>query len=191
MKKLLRSLAAVALSLSLTTGVAAASSIGTTGPSSRNNIESRSSENRRVDNNNNVRVRNDNPQSARTGDATADYNTTAGDAQTGAASNDSLLRGTVTLDNGSANMDSASAMNAASQSGAINNTGPNSSNNIRFNTRSDLRVNNTNNLSVENNNRQSATSGTAVVSGNTTGGSAMSGDASNISTVDLSFNVTN
>lgn len=191
MKKLLRLFAVVVTGLSLTTGIAAASSgsIGTTGPDSRNSVESRSEDKRRVDNNNNIRVKNHNPQEATSGDATADRNTTAGGATTGEAENDSLLRASISLTN-------SGAMNGAgnggqSHTGTINNTGPDSHNTIRFNNSSDVRVNNNNNVTVENYNHQQASSGTAVVSRNTTGGSATSGNASNISTNDVTVNVTN
>jgi len=142
-----------------------------------------------VDNNNNIRVKNNNPQEATSGDATADRNTTAGGATSGEATNDSLLRASLSLTNSGA-MNGASA-GAQSHSGSISNTGPDSHNTIRFNNSSDVRVNNNNNISVENNNSQQASSGSAVVSRNTSGGSATSGSASNISTNDVTVTVTN
>jgi hypothetical protein len=54
-----------------------------------------------------------------------------------------------------------------------------------------LKVNNDNNLSVSNTNYQTASSGNATVSENTTGGSATSGNSSNTNSTTVDFNVTN
>lgn len=188
--KLLRFAAVVATGVGLSTGVVAANSgsIGTTGPNSRNQIVSRTDWSNRVSNRNDVGVTNNNPQQATSGDATTRHNTTAGSATTGTAHNDSLLRASLTIrNNGAVN-------NAPSNSGnssSIRDTGPDSVNRILNKVVSDNSVCNSNEISVTNNNKQNAKSGDARVSGNTTGGSARSGDASNISTAEVTLNITN
>lgn len=189
--KILRFIAVVATGVTLSTGFVSANSatIDTTGPHSRNSVEFRNRDSVRVTNNNNVSVRNNNPQSASTGEAKVRNNTTGGDATSGDASNDSLLRATLTLDNSSCSCMQSNG--SGDSSGDISNTGPNSSNHIVFNNSSHVTMTNNNNVSVENNNSQSASSGNASVSGNTTGGSATSGNASNISTTEVNLNITN
>lgn len=190
MKKLLRIVAVAVMGLSLTTGVAAANSgsVGTTGPNSNNQVEFNDRRDRTVENNNRVGVTNSNPQDAVSGDATAVNNTTAGGAMTGVARNDSLTRATVRLNNSSAMPASESS---SSHSAVINNTGPSSNNQVTTNSRSTVTVTNNNNVTVTNTNDQDATSGDAVVSGNTTGGTAQSGGAENISTNEFVFEITN
>jgi hypothetical protein len=82
-------------------------------------------------------------------------------------------------------------MVAPDDTGTIDNTGPNSHNYIEFTNKVDTHVTNNNNLSVSNSNSQSATSGKAEVSNNTTGGDATSGDAMNTSSTTITFDVTN
>lgn len=194
MKKALRIAAVVvSTSLSLGTGIASAStgSIDLTGPGSRNTVTSRSSVETRTNNNNNVGVTNNNPQTAKSGNASAHYNTTAGDATSGAAKNDGLVRADLSIDNGSS-CGCASGLGAGSDNnGSINTTGPNSHNSVEFSSKVKSTVNNNNNVTVTNNNSQSATTGSAKVDGNTTGGSATSGDASNISTTDVTLHIAN
>lgn len=195
MKKLLRLAALSVMALSLTTGVAAANS-GTvldTGPDSYNKIEFENRSKTRLENNNRVRVYNNNPQSAYSGDARVRHNTTGGDATSGDATNDSLLRATVRLNNSSS---SSAALNngcgcEGASTGHIENTGPDSYNKIEFADSSYVSVQNNNDVKVENNNSQYASTGDAKVSDNTTGGDATSGSASNISTNETTIEVTN
>jgi hypothetical protein len=190
-KKLIRLAAVSVMALSLSTGVAAANSgsIGTTGPHSYNKVEFRNRSTNKVENNNDVRVKNVNPQYARTGDASVRHNTTGGDATSGDAANDSLLRAAVRLDNSSAT--DAGCGCPSSNTGAISNTGPKSYNKVVFQDSSYAKVQNNNDVSVKNYNHQTAKSGDAKVSGNTTGGSATSGNASNISTNETTIEITN
>src|SRR4030095_11188476 len=167
-------------------------SIDTTGPDSTNQVKFENRSRVKVDNDNHVRVYNNNPQSAYTGDASVRHNTTGGDATSGDASNDSLLRNSLTLRNTSSS--SAALENAcgcADHTGDISNTGPDSYNKILFADSSKVEVKNHNDVNVENHNAQSATSGDAKVSDNTTGGDATSGGASNVSTLETTLVVEN
>jgi len=192
-KKLLRLSAASAMALSLSTGVAAANSgsIGYSGPDSTNKVEFRNVERNRVDNNNRVSVKNNNPQSAYTGDARVKHNTTGGDATSGDATNDSLLRATVRLNNSSSSAAALGSSDGGDNSGVLDHTGPGSYNKVSSSNYVSNKVENDNNVWVQNNNSQHASSGDAKVSGNTTGGNATSGNASNISTNETTVEITN
>lgn len=191
MKKLLRILAVAVLGVGLSGGLASAATgtNDTTGPGSDNKVVNSTTNKLRVHNNNRLSVRNNNPQVAKTGDARTSWNTTGGDATSGAAANDGMFTASATVDNSSA----LGGVGGTSEehSGENTNTGPNSDNLVKNTTYNSTEVKNNNNLWVSNNNDQYAASGDAKVSGNTTGGSATSGDASNISTTDVTFNVTN
>lgn len=195
MKKLLRLAALSAVAFSLTTGVAAANSgsISDTGPDSINKVKFENRSKVRLENTNRVRVQSNSAQSAFTGDARVTHNTTGGSARTGDAANDNLVRATVSSNN--SNSSSAALENGCgclgSSSGTIDNTGPDSVNKITFADNSSVKVKNTNNVSVQSNSAQTATSGDAKVSDNTTGGDATSGNASNINTTELTFTSVN
>ncbi len=192
MKKLLRLATASTVVLGLTTGIAAAQSgsISTTGPDSTNKVISRTDNSARIDNDNDLTVRNTNDQHSSSGDAKVRDNTTGGDATSGDASNSNSLTANVTVDNSG----SMSGMNWGSSSadpGSIDNTGPDSSNVVVSKVKNTLTVNNDNNVSVQNTNNQSAYTGDASVSHNTTGGSATTGSASNTNSTDTTISVTN
>lgn len=74
---------------------------------------------------------------------------------------------------------------------AIENTGPDSKNTITQDYSSVTNVTNNNDVSVVNNNTQTATSGDAEVKGNTSGGSATSGEAVNESTTSIYVDIKN
>jgi hypothetical protein len=192
--KLLRAAAVAVLGLSLGAGVASAApgdaSITNTGPDSVNTVRFNNDRDVRIRNDNDLSLRNNTPQRAESGDATVRHNTTGGDATTGAASNDSLMRVNATIDNSSTAALSG-GNGSGSATGTIDTTGPDSVNRITFNNSSDVNVNNDNDVNITNNNRQTAETGNARVSGNTTGGNATSGDASNISTLDVTLKITN
>lgn len=193
MKKIARVAALSVMAISLTGGVAAASSgsIGTTGPDSTNKVEHKNRSKRKVENNNGLFVVNYNPQEARTGRARVSHNTTGGDAASGDATNDSLLRARVTVDNSGSSDVALGSGGSGSNSGTISNTGPDSYNKIKFDNKSSVKVTNNNLVGVVNVNEQKAKSGSARVSGNTTGGDATSGNASNISTNETTISITN
>jgi len=194
--KLLRVAAVTVLGVSLGAGVASAAPMtgtitGPTGPNSNNQVTFNGWDTRNVDNYNRVTVKNWNPQEAKTGRAEVEHNTTGGNATSGDATNDSLLRASVSISNASS---SAAAMNTGSggQTGTISGaTGPSSNNQVTFNGGTTVNVDNTNKVYVHNSNEQYARSGSAEVSGNTTGGNATSGDATNISTNETTVTITN
>ncbi len=71
----------------------------------------------------------------------------------------------------------------------ISNTGPDSYNKVEVSTSTHVDIDNHNNVTIKNNNDQTASTGDAKVSGNTTGGDAISGDAVNSNTTKTSINV--
>jgi hypothetical protein len=186
-KQLIRAAATSVLGLSLTTGFAAAD-IGNTGYSSHNSVKSTVSNSQQVKNNNNVGASSSNYQTASTGKATSEKNTTGGDATSGDASNGNDVSLTATVDNTSSDGAGSWTSSDPSDLGSINQTGADSQNTISSQVTNKTDITNNNNVSVSNSNNQSASTGSANVSENTTGGSATSGDASNtaISTIDLS-----
>ena len=189
---------AVATSLGLVVGFAAlagaspVTTISGTGPDSINKVKNRVHSYVKVENNNCLSATNFNTQTAWTGDAKVSHNTTGGDAVTGAAMNSNSFNASATVNNSGAG-DWASAVNVGggNATSTISNTGPDSYNTVNNDTSVKVHVENNNNLSVSNTNTQSAYSGDAKVYGNTTGGSAMTGDATNTNSTSVSFNVTN
>lgn len=197
MKKIRTTLTTGAASLGLVVGVAtfagaSSGTIGTTGPYSNNEVEHTASSTVKMHNKNDVKAHNDNDQHAYSGDAEATGNTTAGDAETGKAMNANSLNASLSVDNSASGV-AAMPMPAlsANHSGTINTTGPNSNNQVTTTTTSEVEVHNYNDLYVHNDNDQHASSGDATVSGNTTGGSAMTGDATNTNSTTINFSVKN
>ncbi len=182
--------AVAALALSSAAVGASDASIDETGPDSYNKVEFDNHFRTRVTNNNNASATNNNPQSASTGDAKVKHNTTGGDATSGDASNESNLDVSYNVDNSGGNWVTGwDGLDGVS--GDISNTGPDSRNKIEFDNNVRITVSNNNNLSVTNNNSQTASTGDARVSGNTTGGDATSGNASNTSNTTIEMEVTN
>ncbi len=72
---------------------------------------------------------------------------------------------------------------AGALNGTIDTTGPNSENEIEYESEVELDIENKNDLDLNNSSSQSAQSGETTVRYNTTGGSAMSGDADNSNSV--------
>lgn len=168
------------------------SSISHTGPDSSNIVRNIDRQNVKVKNTNHLGVHNSNSQYASTGDAETTHNTTGGGAMTGDASNSTTLRASVAVDNSAS---SAALMGTQSNSNGgtstINTTGPDSVNKVTTVTTSNVDVQNNNDLYVSNYNHQAAISGDATVSDNTTGGSAVTGDAMNTSATTVTFDVSN
>jgi hypothetical protein len=71
----------------------------------------------------------------------------------------------------------------------VSTTGPDSG--VTMSSSNQVTVTNNNSVSITNTNHQTAVSGDATVSGNTTGGSATSGNASNSNTTDISVSIDN
>ncbi|MDB5186567.1 MAG: hypothetical protein JWM07_39 [Candidatus Saccharibacteria bacterium] len=84
-----------------------------------------------------------------------------------------------------------SASVGATDSCTISNTGPDSTNSCVVKEDFTCKVENDNKFTVINKNNQEATSGSAAVSGNTTGGSATSGSATNSNGTVIDVTITN
>lgn len=193
MKKLLRILAVAVLGVGLTTGVASAShgtsSIEDTGPRSRNEIRLEKRHRVRVDNRARVDVTNTNDQFAQSGDARVSNNTNGDDADTGDAENDNETDTDIHVD---FNSDVSGMLNGSSDTGgggSIDNTGPGSDNQISTDINTSVDVENDANVDVENDSVQTAISGDARVSGNTNGGDATTGDATNTNSTSTSISL--
>lgn len=193
MKKLVRLAAVSVMAFSFTTGVAAANagSIDTTGPDSVAKVKSYNANVRRAENNTNVKVKNNNWQHAHTGDASVRHNTTGGAAVSGDAVNDALSRSNIKVNNSGASATAFGGGSSEAQAGHIKNTGPGSYAKVESVNKNYAAVENNTNAYVQNNNWQKATSGDAKVSGNTTAGDAVSGNATNISTNETTLEITN
>lgn len=196
MKKLRRIIATAVVSLGLSVPglvVADTGTINTTGPGSDNTISSTTDLNTEVDNHNDLDVDATVDQSADSGEAWANNNTTVGDVGTGDASNSSSLSVSLAVDNSASS--SAALSNGGngggSNSGTIGTTGPTSDNHISFDYSSNVEVDNRNDIDVDTNVDQTASSGEAHASGNTTVGNVTTGNASNTSTLQYTLNVTN
>lgn len=192
--KMLRVAAITVLGLSLGAGVASAApgdgSVSNTGPDSDNVITFNNNTDVDVDNENDVDVDNDTDQDADSGDATVRRNTTGGNATSGDTMNDSLLRGTIRINNSGAGLASLNGGDDGS-TGSIDTTGPDSNNRITFNNGFDVDVDNDNDVNIDNDVDQDADSGDARVTRNTTGGDATSGSATNVNTTEITVEVTN
>jgi hypothetical protein len=75
--------------------------------------------------------------------------------------------------------------------GTITNTGPDSSNSVTFDNTNKTTVTNNNNFNLTNTTSQSSDSGSAKVVNNTTGGEAITGDATNNSSTAVEYRVSN
>lgn len=197
-KQLIRLAAITVLGLSLTTGFAAAQtgSINTTGADSYNKVKSRVHNVQRVRNTNTLAVDNANQQAASTGAANSSQNTTGGGAGSGTATNATSFSVAGSVNNSPSSsaamaVPAAVASASANMEGTIDNTGYNSTNVVSSHVSNKTAVENDNCIMVTNDNTQSASSGTANVSQNTTGGSATSGNASNTNNTSVTLSVTN
>ncbi len=188
MKKLIVAACSFSASVALLGGAVSAASISTTGPGSYNKISVKNVNVCKVKTNNNVNVMNFTTQSAKTGSASVKHNTTGGDATSGDAANTATNTVNGTLNNNTACPELAVAPVV---DGSVDTTGPGSSNVIKSKNVSKVKVTTNNNISVGNVVVQGASSGNASVWGNTTGGDAMSGDASNSSSSVVTLTVNN
>jgi hypothetical protein len=191
-KQIIRAVATTMLALGLSTGVAAAQSgsISNTGADSNNTVNAGVTNKADVKDQNELGVSSGNWQNSRTGDAKTKDNTTGGDATSGDASNMNTVSAAVTVDNTGVTS-TLGDMTTGDPSGTINTTGYESSNTVNASVSNDLRVTNTNDVTVTSENGQSASTGSASVEYNTTGGSATSGSASNTSSSDTTIDVSN
>lgn len=163
------------------------SGINTTGPNSNNNISNTTNNNGTFNLFYNAAISNNISQNAVSGNALLTGNTTAGNATTGDAQNIAnlvnLLQSTWSpLANGKLTTFNATIAGNVNgdlvvDPGAINNTGPNSSNSTNGTTNNKLTVTAQGTGSINNNVNLNSQSGNATVAGNTTGGNATSGNA--------------
>lgn len=195
MKKLLRSIAVAVLGVGLAAGVPASAhtgTIGTTGPSSLNQITFSDTHTAVVTSTNVLGVVNTTSQGATSGPANASTNTTVGNVGSGAASNNSATHTSAVQSNSNAcGCPAVAASGGGPNSGSINLTGPNSTNQISFGGSSTVVVTSTNSANVTNVTSQGATSGAANANNNTTVGNVTSGGASNTSTTTTSVSQSN
>ncbi len=195
MGKLLLGAAAALASLTLTGAVAAAQSgdvsVDASGPGAQVKVISKDKVRATVNNTTSATVNNTAYQKATSGDAKVTHSTTGGNATSGKAGNTAALSVSGTINNSSSLGDVSCG--CAGMSGAVNvdASGPDSKVTVMSKDSTKITVNNTSNLSVNNKVTQTAYSGDASVTGNTTGGNATSGDASNSTTASVSFSVTN
>lgn len=191
-KQLVRAAAASVMGLSLMTGFAAAD-VNTTGPNSSNQVNTTTTTTHRVRNHNDVHLANSNWQTAHSGQASTYYNTRAGDAWTGNAANNNNFNVSASVNNTAATMTAAAPAPVVAPAAAstISTTGPGSDNSINTTTTTTTDVQNHNDITLQNCNEQQATSGSAKVSYNTVGGSAVSGDATNSNSTSFSLNISN
>jgi hypothetical protein len=193
MKRIITVAAAVVSTLTLGAGVVGAQSIDHSGPDSSNHTSWSSTVDHKMTNATNVSATNNNPQMAHSGNAKSEDSTTGGGATTGSAANMSGLVGEVTTSNPAGSGMGASSAVAAdvSDGGNITSSGPDSHNSVVTKSSVKTQVANTTNVNLVNNNSQSAVTGNATVSENTSGGNAMSGNAMNTSTTSFTVNTTN
>ncbi|HEX5395021.1 MAG TPA: hypothetical protein VFW52_01575 [Candidatus Saccharimonadales bacterium] len=163
-------------------GMAGAQSLSTEGPDSPIRVHSRNHQT--WTNNNSVGVGNHNWQSAYTGRAEVEHNTTGGSARSGDASNDNSLDAAISISNSSGGGGSNGTSSAN-----MSTTGPDSP--IRVRTSNNTSVTNNNDVHVYNSSSQHASTGSAEVEGNTTGGNATSGDATNTNSTSVTIDVSN
>lgn len=197
MNKLTRISATVASSLALVagfSGMAGAATIDTTGFGSSNQIRHHNTVRTDVHTSNKVHATVNNPQTAVSGSAWQDENTSGGDVETGMAHNDSFVEASLNVDGGNGASDTTmmSSDDGMGWDGAsIGLTGAESDNMISSRNSVRTTVNTHNDVSFTSNNSQTAVSGNASSNRNTTGGSVMTGDATNISTVMVDLDLSN
>lgn len=112
-----------------------------------------------------------------------------GSATTGNASNYNATHENVSITNNTPTL--SSAPTSLGSNGTISDTGPHSFNLISSRSNINEEVTNTNNVDITNTNTQTAVSGNATVSGNTRGGSARTGNATNTNSTDIEVAISN
>ena len=196
MKKILKGAALSFTGILLSVGAVSAQtgSIDTTGPDSENTVTHTSSVDTEVNNDTTLDATLDVSQEATSGEARANHNTEAGDAETGDAENDNSIDAMVEVDNsGAADIVESAGNGGSDGSGSldIDRTGPDSTNTITSESTVNTEVNNTTDVTFDVSVDQTAETGDATVNDNTMGGSATTGSASNTSSTTFSFSVMN
>lgn len=188
--KMLRATTAVVAGLTFGAGVGvvgatSTGSVDTSGPEAKVRVDN--STYARIHNDNDVKVENKNSQRASSGDAKVKLNTTGGDAKSGDASNANSLSADLSVDNSG----SCGCVNGSGEGSGldVNTSGPRA--HVKVDNSTNLKVYNDNYVKVQNTNYQSAYTGDATVSLNTTGGSATTGSASNTNSTDVTVSISN
>lgn len=197
--KIQKTLGAGVMSVGLVVGLAgfAGATSGTvrgTGPHSTNVVRNHTKNRVDVDNDNDLSVRNVSHQDSFSGNAVVRGNTRGGNAKTGNASVANTFNANATIDNSAstaAAMKPLTSSSSSNNSGSIRNTGPHSTNRVVNTTNNNVDIDNDNDLHVDNYSSSTASSGNAVVRGNTRGGDATTGNASTTSSTSVTFRVTN
>lgn len=196
MKKLLQLVAVPVLAVVITGGMASAATMTTveeTGPDSNQTVEVANDNTVDLENNNNTTAGVGNSQSAVSGSAVVDHNTTGEDATSGDADSDFSVSANVEHTN-------ASSSEYALTSGdcgcgdvetTISNTGPDSDVEVSVENTNEVTVRNNNNFNLNVTNSQTSVTGNAAVTDNTTGGGAHTGNASAAASVDISHYTSN
>ena len=134
MIKFKKAVSAGVLSLGVVVGLASfagatSGTIGTTGPHSENKITHESRTELGVENDNDIKLSNDNSQYASSGDTRVHGNTTGGHGMSGDGANDNSVDAMIEVDNShSAAVLEGIGSGSASGSASIQNTGPSSEN---------------------------------------------------------------
>jgi hypothetical protein len=176
---------------------AANGSITTTGPNSDNVISTTNDLDMDVENTNTVTPTVTVDQTADSGEATVDSNTTVGALSTGSVMNDNMVDGAITVDNSKSTAAVASALTAAvaampaAGSNTIDKTGPSSDNTITVDNSVNMEVENKNKVDLKATVTQDATSGDAEATNNTTVGNVTTGNVTNTSSVKFTLSVIN
>ena len=191
-KKLMLSAATFGTTVALAGGVTFAGSITNTGNNSKNIIKEKNIQICKNINNNSVELDNHTSQRSKTGKAKVSDNTTGGNANSGSASNANDNTVDLTVTNHKPSCHGNDDIQAYVVGGAlIDQTGQHSYNLISTTNISKVISVNNNDLSVDNETLQHAKSGNATVWGNTTGGNANSGDATNMNSSSITITISN
>lgn len=174
-QKLLRGASAVALGLTMVTGVGVASAHTVGG--GFGGWWGNDGVNTTVKNDTDVKLHNDNDQVAKSGEAEVERNGEGGDATTGAAKNGNSLGAEVGVDNGS----------CGCADDSLSLVGDDEGNSMSVTTK----VTNDTNVHIDNDNDQYARSGDAEVNHNGSGGDATTGDAGNTNATTVTITVKN
>ena len=193
MSRLAAGLATVVMTVFGATGFASAATITTTGPSSTNVVNTSVNTNCSTANENSLHYRSANYQAADTGNASVSHNTTAGTADSGDAINSNNTHAAAVVRNASNDQACACvpAANTTSSDATIAATGPDSKNSITNAEVTNNNVTNTNDVTATSINSQAAVTGSATATNNTFGGSAATGNASNIDTANFLVDIQN
>lgn len=198
MKKLFRIAAVAVTGLSFAApGIASVSaqtaSVIDTGPGSSNVVTFTGTNTANLLNSNTVGVTALTPQTAVSGAASATFNTTVGGVGSGTAVNANTggVGVGITNSNSAALAAAAAANNNAAATATINHTGPLSINSITSTANNTAIVTNLNTVNVSNTTIQTAASGAASASFNTTAGGVTSGAVSNSNNLNTQVVISN